>query len=64
MATKMILGTLMKSAATLVKPVLSVQYKNRPDLLVVINAEQTRSISFITARQKEVTALATKYKIK
>jgi hypothetical protein len=64
MATKMKLGTLMKSAATRVKPVLAIQYKNRPDLLAVITAEQTRSISFITARQKEVSALATKYKIK
>jgi hypothetical protein len=64
MATKMKLGTLMKSASTLIKPVLATQYKTRPDLLAGITAEQTRSISFIAARQKEVAALATKYKIK
>jgi spore coat protein CotH len=64
MATKMKLGTLMKSASTVIKPVLDAQYKLRPDLLSVITAEQTRSISFISARQKEVAALVTKYKIK
>ena len=64
MATKMKLGTLMKSASSVIKPVLTAQYKTRPDLLLGITAEQTRTISFITARQKEVAALATKYKIK
>jgi hypothetical protein len=64
MATKMKLSTLMKSAATLIKPVLTDQYKSRPDLLANIAPEQNRTYSFITARQKEVTALMTKYKIK
>jgi hypothetical protein len=64
MATKMKLSTLMKSAATLVKPVLASQYKSRPDVLANIASEQTRTYSFITARQKEVAALVTKYKIK
>jgi len=64
MATKMKLGTLMKSATTLIKPVLTAQYKNRPDLLANIAPEQTRTFSFITARQKEIAALMTKYKIK
>jgi spore coat protein CotH len=64
MATKMKLRTLMKSASTVIQPVLADQYKLHPDLLAGIKAEQTRSISFIAARQKEVAALVTKYKIK
>ncbi|MFM2373770.1 MAG: hypothetical protein RJA75_666 [Actinomycetota bacterium] len=64
MATKMKLSTLMKSAAKLIDPVLNAQYKNRPDLFANIAPEQTRTYSFITARQKEVAALMTKYKIK
>lgn len=64
MATKMKLGTMMRSASTVIQPVLAAQYKLRPDLLSGIKTEQTRSISFISARQKEVAALVTKYKIK
>jgi hypothetical protein len=64
MATKMKLSTLMKSAAKLVNPVLNVQYKNRPDIFANIAREQARTYSFIAARQKEVAALMTKYKIK
>ena len=64
MATKIKLGTLMRSAAAVIKPVLNDQFKNRPDLVIAITAEQTRSIAFIASRQKEVSALATKYKIK
>jgi hypothetical protein len=55
---------LLAPAATLIKPVLTDQYKSRPDLLANIAPEQNRTYSFITARQKEVTALMTKYKIK
>jgi hypothetical protein len=64
MATTMKLSTLMKNASTLIKPALTAQYKNRPDLLADIAREQTRTYSFITSRQKEVTALVTQYRIK
>lgn len=64
MATKMKLSTMMRSAAKLINPVLTVQYKNRPDLFANIVPEQNRTYSFIAARQKEVAALMTKYKIK
>ncbi|MEN9970848.1 MAG: hypothetical protein RL146_149 [Actinomycetota bacterium] len=64
MATKMKLSTMMRSAAKLINPVLTVQYKNRPDLFANIVPEQNRTYSFISARQKEVAALMTKYKIK
>jgi spore coat protein CotH len=64
MATKIKLSTLMKSAATLINPVLSAQYSIRPDLFANIAPEQTRTFSFISARQKEVAALIAKYKIK
>lgn len=64
MATKMKLSTLMKSAAKLINPVLKVQVKNRSDLFTNITLEQNRTYTFIAARQKEVAALVTKYKIK
>jgi hypothetical protein len=64
MATTMKLSTMMKTASTLIKPALTAQYKNRPDLLADIAREQTRTYSFITSRQKEVTALAKQYRIK
>jgi hypothetical protein len=64
MATKMKLGTLMKSASTLVKTVLNDQYKNNPNTLADIAREQSRTFSFITSRQKEVATLVKQYKIK
>jgi hypothetical protein len=65
MATKMKLGTLMKSASTfLIETVLNDQYKNNPNTLADITREQNRTFSFITARQKEVAALVKQYKIK
>ena len=64
MATKIKLGTLMKSAGSTIKSTLTAQFKNDPDYVSVITKEQSRSISFITARQKEVAALLAKYKIK
>ena len=64
MATKMKLSTLMKSAAKLIDPVLNAQYRTRPDIFANIAPEQARTYAFITARQKEVSALMTKYKIK
>jgi hypothetical protein len=64
MATKMKLGTLMKSAATVIKPVLLTQYPAGAEELDVLGMEQTRSIAFIATRQKEVAALVKTYKIK
>jgi hypothetical protein len=64
MATKMKLGTLMKSAATLIKPVLLSQYSQGSEMYAISQMEQTRSIAFIATRQKEVAALVKTYKIK
>jgi hypothetical protein len=64
MATKMKLGTIMKSAATLIKPVLLSQYSQGSETYEISQMEQTRSIAFITTRQKEVAALVKTYKIK
>ena len=62
MATKMKLGTLMKSVSSVIKPVLNSQFN--PDQFEMIALEQTRSIGFISSRQKEVAVLVKKYKIK
>jgi spore coat protein CotH len=62
MATKMKLGTLMKSASTLIRPTLDDQ--NNSNQMEVIALEQTTAIKFISTRQKEVAALVKKYKIK
>jgi hypothetical protein len=64
MATKMKLGTLMKSAATIIKPTLLAQYGSGSTLYEISQMEQTRSIAFIATRQKEVAALVKTYKIK
>ena len=64
MATKIKLGTLMKSVAAVIKPVLVSQYKSGSDMMQVIEMEQTRSIAFIATRQKEVAALVKTHKIK
>jgi hypothetical protein len=64
MATKIKLGTLMRSVSSVIQPVLTNQFGNRPDVLAAIATEQRRSIAFIAGRQKEVSALMTKYKIK
>lgn len=64
MATKMKLGSLMRSAATVIKPVLLSQYPAGSEELEILTMEQTRSITFITTRQKEVAALVKTYKIK
>ena len=64
MATKMKLGPLMKSAATVIKPVPLTQYPAGSEELDILAMEQTRSITFITTRQKEVAALVKTYKIK
>ena len=64
MATKIKLGSLMKSAAGVVKPVLLSAYPAGSEGLRVIEMEQTRSIAFIATRQKEVAALVKTYKIK
>jgi hypothetical protein len=64
MATKIKLADQMKSAAKLIKPVLALQFSTEPKLFTEIGKEQTRSISFITLRQKDVAALAKQYKIK
>jgi hypothetical protein len=64
MATKIKLADQMKSAAKLIKPVLALQFSTEPKLFTEIAKEQTRSISFITLRQKDVAALAKQYKIK
>ena len=64
MATKMKLGTLMKSAAAVIKPLLLNQFPTGSEQLAIIEMEQTRSIAFITTRQKEVAALVKTYKIK
>lgn len=64
MASKMKLGTLMKSAAGVIKPVLLNKYPAGSDAFQIIEMEQTRSISFIASRQKEVAALVKTYKIK
>jgi spore coat protein CotH len=64
MATKMKLGSLMKSAATLIKPVLLTQYPAGSKELEVLTMEQSRTISFIAIRQKAVAALVKTYKIK
>ena len=64
MATKIKLGTLMKSVAAVIKPVLVSQYKSGSGTMQVIEMEQTRSIAFIATRQKEVAALVKTYKIK
>jgi hypothetical protein len=62
MATKMKLGTLMRSASTLIKPTLAA--RNNSDQMAIIALEQTTAIKFISTRQKEVAALVKKYKIK
>jgi len=64
MATKMKLGTLMKSAAAVIRPTLVAQYKSGSNPLQMIEKEQTRSIAFIATRQKEVAALVKTYRIK
>ena len=64
MATKMKLADQMRAASKLIKPLLDTQFAAKPDLITEIGKEQTRSISFIAARQKEVAALVKKYKIK
>jgi len=64
MATKMKLAYQMRAAAKLIKPVLDNQFAAKPDFITEISNEQTRSISFIAVRQKEVAALVKKYKIK
>ncbi|MCX6496134.1 MAG: CotH kinase family protein [Rhodoluna sp.] len=64
MATKMKLGTLMKSAAAVIKPLLLNQFPAGSEELQIIEMEQARSIAFITTRQKEVAALVKTYKIK
>lgn len=64
MTTKMKLADQMRAAAKLIKPVLDNQFAAKPELITEIGKEQTRSISFIAARQKEVAALVKKYKIK
>ena len=64
MATKIKLGTLMKSAAAVIKPLLLNQFPAGSEQLAIIEMEQTRSIAFIAKRQKEVAALVKTYKIK
>jgi hypothetical protein len=64
MATKIKLGTLMKSATKVIQPVLDAQFKSKPDQLEIIALEQNRTIAWITSRQKEVAALVKKYKVK
>lgn len=64
MATKMKLADQMRAASKLIKPVLATQFASERDLMTKIGNEQTRSISFISARQKEVAALVKTYKIK
>jgi hypothetical protein len=62
MATKMKLGTLMKSAANVIKATLTFQYwKGELDNIAI---EQDKAISFIALRQKQVAALVKTYKIK
>lgn len=63
MATKIKLVTLMKTATTVINPVLSSTNKGR-DWMDALVKEQSRSFSFVTARQKEVAGLVKTYKIK
>jgi spore coat protein CotH len=62
MATKMKLSSLMKSAATVIRPTLAA--RNNSDQMEIIALEQASTLKFITTRQKEVAALVKKYKIK
>jgi len=64
MATTMKLASLMKSAAAVIKPVILAKYPAGSDMNQVIAMEQTRSISFITTRQREVASLLKTNKIK
>jgi hypothetical protein len=69
MATKMKLSTLMKNASTLIKNALTDQsriypYNKSSNWMARIAPEQTRTLTFITSRQKQVAALVKQYKIK
>ena len=64
MATKMKLGSLMKSVAAVIKPALMIQFEPGSETMRSIEIEQNSTIKFITARQKEVAALVKTYKIK
>jgi spore coat protein CotH len=64
MATKMKLGSLMKSVAAVIKPALMTQFEPGSETMRSIEIEQNSTIKFITARQKEVAALVKTYKIK